>query len=138
MADKQSVQKASIGAGSLLLIALIVWFFSPDDEETHKRLQAVQSEVKALRASVDRLAESLEAQRAVAGRQLAADPASGRGEAGGPAAGTAGRPDPAASHAGAAPASEQAKPGADSLPAAAPFDPSALQVERADEADPAE
>jgi hypothetical protein len=54
MADKAAVKSVSIGAGSLILIALIAWFFSPDLDRTNRKLDAIQAELKAIRVALQK------------------------------------------------------------------------------------
>ncbi len=138
MTDKQALKKVSIGAWSLLLIALIVWFFAPDDDKTHKRLKAVQSELKALRESVDQLSRQVarlsgEDQLPAASAGRGAGAAADDSERSSPTLGSAGGADAATAAGSARSPDGQAASGA---AARVPPDPAALQVERADTEDP--
>lgn len=63
MAENQRTTTVQLGCGTLILIALIVLFFSRGgDDEVRNEIRQVGTEVKQLRASVNALNDKVEAQ----------------------------------------------------------------------------
>lgn len=68
MADSQSVQKVQLGCGTLILIALIVLFFSNgglnrrvDTSQLESDVQQLRSEVRELKQTINDQTEQLKA-----------------------------------------------------------------------------
>lgn len=56
MAEENRAQRATLGCGTLILIALIVMFFSkPGDRDIERELRGVRSELQALKDAVNGL-----------------------------------------------------------------------------------
>ncbi len=53
MSNESGSQKASLGCGSLILIALIVMFFSQNDDDIERDLRLLRDDVAELRRVVD-------------------------------------------------------------------------------------
>jgi hypothetical protein len=61
MSEGKSLESVGVSAGSLLIIAVIVWFFSHSDRDTLHELEQLQDEVVQLRVSVQALRKELRA-----------------------------------------------------------------------------
>lgn len=60
MSQNKSLEGVGVSAGSLLIIAFIVWFFSHSDRDTLHELEQLRDEVVELRVSVQALRKELQ------------------------------------------------------------------------------
>lgn len=75
MAEDKLTEGVGISAGSLLIIAFIVWFFSHSDRDTLNEIEQLRNEVVELRLSVQALRSELGARAPFAEPAMAAPPA---------------------------------------------------------------
>jgi type II secretory pathway component PulM len=60
--DDSNSQRATLGCGTLILIALIVMFFSgPSVKQLEKEIKALRTDVAELKSTVDRQTQAIEA-----------------------------------------------------------------------------
>jgi hypothetical protein len=60
MSNEKQLQQASLGLGTLVLIALIVMIFSPGNSDLKREIQGLRSDVSELRKLIEKQTAELQ------------------------------------------------------------------------------